>query len=145
MEYLHALLLIAGGILALSAFIVAKKPEAKAMIDKLVPFQAFIGVALLAIGLVRLLQFGPINSFRLLKVWPVLGITVIGATYGAIVLGFFFGMPQIAKWIPGDSNAETKALELSKKIAPFQMIFGVVCLGAGLLVLLFQLGILKPM
>ncbi|MBA3394321.1 MAG: hypothetical protein H0T89_16870 [Deltaproteobacteria bacterium] len=144
MEYLHGLLLIVGGVLALSAFIIAKKPDAKALLDKVTPFQAFIGVALLVVGLIRLIQIGPINVFRILSVAPLLGITLIGATYGAILLGFLFGMPQIAKWIPGESNAETKATNVAKKLAPFQMILGVICLVSGLLVILYQLGILKP-
>lgn len=144
MDWLHIILLLAGGILAISGLIVSKKPDAKALIDKLVPFQAFIGVALLAIGLLRLIQFGPIASFKLLTLLPLLGIAVIGATWGAILLGFLFGMPQIAKWIPGESNAETKATELSKKLAPFQVIIGLVVLVSGVLMLLLQLGILKP-
>ncbi len=144
MDWLHILLLLAGGVLAISGLIVAKKPDAKAMLDKLVPFQAFIGVALLVIGLIRLIQFGPLMVFRMLSALPLLGLAIIGATYGAILLGFLFGMPQIAKWIPGTSSAETKASELSKKLAPFQVILGIVCLAAGVLLLLYQLGILKP-
>jgi len=144
MDWLHILLLLAGGILAISSLIVAKKPDAKAMIDKLVPFQAIIGVALLGIGLLRLIQVGPINTFRFLSVSPLLGITLIGALWGAIVLGFLFGMPQIAKWMPGESGAETKAMDLSKKLVPFQTIIGVIVLASGVLMLLFQLRILKP-
>jgi len=144
MDWLHILLLLAGGVLAISNLIVAKKPDAKALIDKLVPFQAIIGVALLAIGLLRLIQVGPINTFRGFSVAPLLSLTLIGALWGAILLGFLFGMPQIAKWIPGESSAETKATELSKKLAPFQVILGLVVLGAGVLMLLFQLRILKP-
>ena len=144
MDWLHEILLIAGGILALSAFIVAKKPDAKAMVDKLVPYQALIGVALLAVSLINMLRVGPINMFRLLKIWPLFGITVIGAVISGILLGFFFGMPQIAKWIPGESSAETKATELAKKIAPLQMAVGVIALASGVLFLFYSLGILKP-
>ena len=143
MGILHALLLLLGGILALSAFIVAKKPDAKAMIDKLVPFQAFIGVALLGVGLVQWIRTGIVDIFRIVSHYPLFGITAIGAVFGAIILGFFFGMPQIAKWIPGESNAETKAMELSKKIAPYQMIFGIVALASGVLLLLYEFRILK--
>jgi len=92
----------------------------------------------------RLIQVGPINTFRFLSVSPLLGITLIGALWGAIVLGFLFGMPQIAKWMPGESGAETKAMDLSKKLAPFQTIIGVIVLASGVLMLLFQLRILKP-
>ena len=144
MGYLHLALLILAGILALSTFIVAKKPDAKAMIDKLVPFQAFIGVGLLAVSIINWLRVGIGTPFQLMKFWALGGITLIGAIFSGILLGFLFGMPQIAKWIPGESNAENKALELSKKIAPIQMIVGVIALVSGVLFLLMELGILKP-
>src|SRR4051812_35557819 len=104
--WIHIALLIVGGLLALSAFIVAKKPDAKAMIDKLVPFQALIGVGLLAVAFINMLRMGPINIFRVFSILPMFGLATIGAVFGGIILGFFFGMPQIAKWIPGESNAE---------------------------------------
>jgi hypothetical protein len=145
MNWLHIILMLAGGLLGISGLVVAKKPDAKKLIDQLVPFQAFIGVGLLAIGLVRWFQFGIINIFKGLSAFPVLAFTGLAAVFGSIILGFLFGMPQIAKWIPGQSGAENKAMEFSKKIAPYQLIIGLVVLGAGLLALLFQLGILKPM
>ncbi len=139
------ILMIAGGILGVSGLIVAKKPDAKALIDKLVPFQAFIGVGLLALGIWALLNFGLINTFRILPHFPILGLFAIAGSYGAILLGFLFGMPQIAKWIPGESSAETKAMELSKKLAPFQLILGIIVGAGGVLGLLMALRIMKPM
>jgi hypothetical protein len=138
------ILMILGGILGVSGLIVAKRPDARAMIDKLVPFQAFIGVGLLALGLWLLIKVGPISMFRGLSHAPVFGLFAISATYGAILLGFLFGMPQIAKWIPGESAAETKATELSKKLAPFQLILGAVVGIGGVIGLLMGLHIMNP-
>jgi hypothetical protein len=143
MGFLHAILLILAGSLALSA-VVAKQPGARALIAKLTPFQAFIGVGLLVISLIALIDVGPVRAFRILAAAPVFGIAVIGSTYGGILLGFCFGMPQIAKWLPGTSRAETTALGLSRKIAPFQMAVGILCLVAGLLIVLYELHILSP-
>jgi len=139
------ILMIGGGILGVSGLVVAKRPDAKAMIDKLVPFQAFIGVGLLALGIWAMLNFGPINTLRIIPHFPILGIFAFAGSYGAILLGFLFGMPQIAKWIPGESAAESKATELSKKLAPFQLILGAVVGLGGVLGLLLALGIMKPM
>jgi hypothetical protein len=139
------ILMIAGGILGVSGLIVAKKPDAKALIDKLVPFQAFIGVGLLGLGIWAMLNFGPINTLRILPHFPMLGIFALTASYGAILLGFLFGMPQIGKWIPGESAAETKATELSKKLAPFQLILGAIVGFGGIIGLLLALGIMNPM
>jgi hypothetical protein len=79
------------------------------------------------------------------KVIPVFTISALAMIACSILLGFLFGMPQIAKWAPGESNAEVKAMELSKKLAPFQVILGLVGIGASLLYLLVRSGILSPM
>lgn len=142
-DWLVCILMIAGGVLGVSGLIVAKKPDAKAMIDKLVPFQAIIGVGLLAFGLWFLIRVGPATPFRLISLLPMFAVFAIAATWGSILLGFLFGMPQIAKWIPGESAAETKAMELSKKLAPFQLILGAVVGFGGILGLLIGLGIVK--
>jgi len=144
MEYLHAILLIVSAILAVSALIVAKAPNAKAMIEKLVPFQAFIGVGLLGVSLVQLLRVGPGNIFKGMDRAPVFSMTLLAGCFGGMLLGFMFGMPQIAKWIPGDSPAEQKAQQLSAKLAPFQVILGLICGGAGIMLLLIKLELMKP-
>jgi hypothetical protein len=135
MGTINALLLLVGGFLAVSGLIVAKKPNAKDLIDKLLPYQAGIGVALLALGLVNLLRtIGGV--FTLIKVLPLLGLSWLAVVVISILLGFMFGMPQIAKWLPGQAGAEQKGLELSRKLAPFQVILGLVGIVASLIVLL---------
>jgi len=141
--YVFMILLFLGGILALSNLIVSKKPDAKQLLDKLVPFQALIGVALLGIALILMFYIGPINMFRALKGNALIAMTFIAGIFSGIALGFFFGMPQIAKWAPGESAAEVKAMELSKKLAPYTMIVGVIALVAATLMLLMHLGVLK--
>lgn len=142
MDLINPLLLIAAGILAVSGLIVAKKPNAKDLIDKLVPYQAFIGVGLLAFGLWNLVRsLGTV--FDVLKVAPLLGITALAVIVSSVLLGFMFGMPQIAKWIPGQAAAEQKGMELSKKLAPFQVLIGIIGIASSLLWLLYRFGILK--
>jgi preprotein translocase subunit Sss1 len=141
MDLINVLLLIVGGILAISALIVAKKPDAKEWIDKLVPYQAIIGVALLAVGLVDFLSYiGAV--LHLLKHAPVHAIVWLAVMVTSILLGFLFGMPQIAKWMPNQGAAEQKGLELSNKLAPFQVVIGLVGLGAALLLLLYRFGMM---
>jgi hypothetical protein len=142
MDLINTLLLIVGGILAVSGLIVANKPDAKQLIDKLVPYQAIIGVALLAVGLVNLLRtIG--GLFTTIKNFPLFGFAWLAIIVTSILLGFMFGMPQIAKWIPGQGGTENKGMELSKKLAPFQVIIGLIGLGASLIYLLYYLHILK--
>jgi hypothetical protein len=142
MDVINALLVIVGGTLAISGLIIANKPDAKQLIDKLVPFQALIGVAMIAFGvinLVRLLAYLTdlfrLNAMFALAVWCMLGTS--------IVLGALFGMPQIVKWIPGESSAEQKALQLTQKVAPFQVILGLVALASSVLYLLYRFNVIK--
>ncbi len=144
MDIIEGLLVIVGGILAISGLIVAKKPDAKQLLDKLTPFQAIIGIALLAFGLLNLLRsFGTPSIFDIIKFAPLLGIATLAMIVCSVLLGFMFGMPQIAKWIPGEGAAEQKGMELSKKLAPFQVLFGLIGIGATLIYFLYRFGILK--
>ena len=67
------LVLLAGGLIGASNIIIAKRPNAKDVIDKLVPFQGIIGVVLLLWGLkgvfdiLRTLNFIHFAPFW----WPV--------------------------------------------------------------------------
>lgn len=139
---LNMLALIAGGILAVSGLIIAKKPDAKQVIDKLVPYKALIGVAMLALGVVHLLWWFGNHLLMFLSNVPLFGLTILGMTVTSILLGFLFGMPQIAKWMPGEGDTEKKAMELSRRLAPFQVILGIVGLVSALLALLYRLHIL---
>ena len=139
MDLIDPILLILAGILAISGLIVAKKPNAKEMIDKLVPYQAFIGIALLAFGIYNLLHALGVLGI-LLRSFP--GIVALVVIISSILLGFMFGMPQIAKWMPGDGGAEQKGMELAKKLAPYQVVLGLVGIGSAFLWLLYRFAIL---
>jgi hypothetical protein len=43
---LAGLITIAGGILAASALIIARKPNAKQLVDKITPYQGWIGIVM---------------------------------------------------------------------------------------------------
>ena len=132
MDLITPILLIAGSILAISGLIIAKKPDAKALIDKLSPYQAVIGVAMLATGIWWLLRFGSalmdvfkVNLIFAAAIWGVIGVSIL--------LGALFGMPQ---------SAEQKALELSQKVAPFQVLLGLIGLASALAYLLFRFNLI---
>ena len=132
---------ILGGILAAAALIVSKKPNAKQLIDKLTPYQALIGVGLLAISLINFLRMLGSISF-MLRYATLFGAAFLAMVGTGFVLGALFGMPQIVKWIPGESSAEQKALDISKKVAPYQVLLGIILLVASLITLLYMLCIL---
>jgi hypothetical protein len=142
MLWIEPLLLIAAGILAASSLILAKKPDAKQMIDKIAPYQATLGIILLGWGLYNfIIVVGPGAMVKILTALPLLGITLWGMLVSSILLGIMFGMPMVAKMSAGGA---AKGEQMAKKLAPFQVIIGLVAIGSSLLAILYNLGILKP-
>jgi hypothetical protein len=140
MEYLFALVLIAAGLLGASGFIVAKRPDAARIIDSLLPFQALIGAAALVLGIINLLRWGPRALLAITKEFPFMGASMLGGVIAGILLGFMFAVPLMGRLGAG----QQRAAELAEKVAPFQMLIGVVAAAAGVLLLLFRSGILPP-
>lgn len=173
---INALLAICGGILAASAFIVSKRPDAQRLVDKLAPYQTLIGVALIAVGVIDfvknlkgLTDFFKVNLFSAASLLTMIAVSVL--------LGLLFGTPQILKWLggtpppPPSANPyaqmyqqmqqgqpmgypppqqmgyppppqQNKLVELQQKIAPFQVMIGLLAILASLVVLLYQFKIL---
>jgi hypothetical protein len=139
---LNSVIVILGGILAVSGLIIANKPDAKQIIDKLTPYQALIGVGMIALSVITFVrQISVLTDMFKLNFMSALGVWCMIGT--GVALGALFGMPQIVKWIPGQYSAEQKALEFSQKVAPFQVLLGLIAIAGGLIVLLFNLKILK--
>ncbi|HUS27447.1 MAG TPA: hypothetical protein VMZ53_03030 [Kofleriaceae bacterium] len=164
---INALLAIVGGILATSAIIVAKRPDAKQMIDKLAPYQVLIGVALVAVGIVDFVKNLKVFT-DLMKVNYFSAGAMLALIASSVLLGLLFGAPTFLKLVSGGppppptnpyaqqyqqmmmqqgqmppNRAEQRLLELTQKIAPFQVLIGIVALGSALIVLLYQFKILK--
>lgn len=142
MDILAALLLIVGGVLAVSALIIAKQPEAKKYIDKLLPFQALIGVGMLVVGVLFFLRSLP-TVFSLIKAIPLYGMSVIVMCLCSVLLGFVFGMVQIAKWLPGHAHAEQRGQELIQKILPYQLLLGLGGLLSAFVYLLYRFNLMN--
>jgi len=137
MAWLIPLALIVAGIIAASSLIISKLPQAKELIDKLAPIQGGLGVGLLVIGLIRTLWlFSNMDGIGLLPTFWMLSIYAGIAC--AVILGFLLGMPIIAKWIPGDSPAEQKAMEMQKKIIPYQTMIGIIGIVAAIILIYYN-------
>jgi hypothetical protein len=125
MHWLIPIGLILAGIIALSALIISKLPQAKELIDKIAGVQGFIGVGLLVVGLIEAIKV--VSKLDKINTLPTLVLlTIYGGIVCAVLLGFLLGMPLIAKWIPGDSPAEQKALDMQKKIMTYQTLIAVI-------------------
>jgi hypothetical protein len=161
-------LAILGGILATSNIIVAKRPDAKQLIDRLTPYQVFIGVGLVIVGLIDfvkslkgLTDFFKVNLFSAASLLTMIACSVL--------LGLLFGAPSFMKMLSGGppppptnpyaqqyqqmmmqqqgyvppSTAQNRLQELTQKIAPFQVMIGLLALLAALVTLLYQFKIIK--
>ena len=141
MFYIEPIILILGGILAASSLIVAKKPDAAAAIAKIQPYQAIIGILLLVWNIYWLIYLGPGVVFGGFGHAPVAALVGMASIISGILLGILFGMPMIAKV---SASGAAKGEELGKKLAPYQLLIGLIAIACGAFDLLYALGILKP-
>jgi hypothetical protein len=141
MELLFVGVLLLGSIIALSGIIIAKSPNAKQMIDKLMPFQAVIGVAMVAFGVVGILHFYPYLSPNNFKANAIKSAAILAMVGVSLLLGLLFGMPQFAKWFGNNPRVS----DMAQKVAPFQVLLGMVGIAACVVFLYYRfIGIAIP-
>ncbi|WP_372370742.1 hypothetical protein [Candidatus Uabimicrobium sp. HlEnr_7] len=131
---LNAIWLITLGVLGASNLIIAKKPNAKEVIEKIQPIQGWLGVVSAFYGAWALVQV-------ILNISLYSGISLIlalASTGSLLVLGFLLGL-GILKTFVKDS---TKLDELAIKLSPYQGTLGLVSIGLGVWVLLQVLKVL---
>ena len=126
---LSAIIAIIGGIIAASSLIVAKKPNAQELIDKLTPYQGWIGVVLTFWGVWGILQ-------------SILNIKYIGLSWGIglgvsaveFVVGFLLAYSLISKYLlEKNETAKAKGQELRLKLTKYQVPAGVALIVLGIL------------
>ena len=130
---LSAIIAIIGGIIAASSLIVAKKPNAQELIDKLTPYQGWIGIVLAfwgVVGFIRLI----LNVGRIGFPWMIgLGVSVV-----EFVVGFLLGYGLISKYLlEKNEEAKVKGQELRMKLTKYQVSAGVILIILGILTLLY--------
>ena len=122
-------ILLVGGLLGAANLIIAKKPNAKELIEKLTPYQGWIGVVLVLWGIWDLIgvlrSLGTFSVFWL--VWLVTAVTELG-------LGFLLGYGLISKYVLGSSpQALEKGQQLRARLANYQGPLGVVAIGLAII------------
>ena len=129
---LSSLIAIVGGILASSSLIIAKKPNAKELIDKLTPFQGWIGIILAFWGLWGSIQL-ILNIGSIGLSWAIaLSVAVL-----EFVVGFVLGYGLISKYILERSEAaKEKGQQLRLKLIKYEAPGGIVLIILGILSIL---------
>ena len=137
---LLALLLIAAGALAIPALIASKQPNAKEVLDKLVPFQGIIGIILLLMGLYLL--FADVFSiyFSALRLISPLGsILYMLAVLVAIALGLLLGYGLIKKYaLSKSADASRSGDMVMAKLARIQAPLGIAGIALGVWLLIWR-------
>ncbi len=120
---LSAIIAIIGGIIAASSLIVAKKPNAQELIDKLTPYQGWIGVILAFWGV-----WGIIIS---LGHFSLIGIALSAVEF---IVGFLLGYGLISKYLlEKNETAKIKGQELRMKLTKYQVPAGIILIVLGIL------------
>ncbi len=123
---LSSIIAIIGGIIAASSLIVAKKPNAQELLDKLTPYQGWIGIVLL--------------------IWSIQGIlasirffSIIGLATSAVmfIVGFLLSYALISKYLlEKNETAKEKGKQLRVKLVKYQVPAGVILIILGVLSIL---------
>ena len=135
---LTVVFLVLGGILASSSLIVARKPNAQELIDKITPYQGWIGVALFFWGIWDVIQLIRVIGI-LFKVSLFYGIFYAIAVPTELLLGFLLGFGLITKYaLSKNETAMAKGASIRKKLAPLQGIIGIIGIAVGLALLVLR-------
>ncbi len=117
-------ILFVAGVLGAANLIIAKKPNAKELIEKLTPYQGWIGVVLLLWGIWDLI--GVFRSLGVLSSAPVWWVLYLVTAITELALGFLLGYGLISKYVLGRSpQALEKGQQLRVRLANYQGPLGV--------------------
>ena len=119
-----SLALIICGILATSSIIIKNKPEAKELIDKIVPFQGWIGIIIGIWGIWGIIY--SIMNIRWLSIIPGYWITYLVTAVVELGLGILLGYALFSKLaLKNKPELREKGEEMVKKLANIQIPLGV--------------------
>ncbi len=130
---LSSIIAILGGILASSALIISKKPNAKELIDKLTPYQGWIGVILTFWGIWGMIQL-ILNIGSIGLVWGI----ALGVSTLEFIVGFLLAYGLISKYLlEKNETAKAKGQALRLKLTKYQVPSGLTLIVLGILSFIF--------
>lgn len=130
---LEAILLIVTGILAAPSLLLAKKPDAKDLLDKITPYQGWIGVVFFIWGVWGIIS--QILNIGYLADFPIIWSLVTAVVVVEAVLGFILGFNLINTYVLSKNpTTEEKGQQLLAKLLPLQGKFGIAAIVLGLIV-----------
>lgn len=120
---LNSLWLIVLGILAAPNLIISKKPEAKEILDKVVPYQGWFGAASAVWGVIQFIRF--LTNMDWFDLIPVLMITWLIMSLLSIALGLLLGIGVIKTFTDKLDDTVAKLAPKQGKMGLIAIIIGV--------------------
>ena len=135
---IYGITLILLGLLAVPSLVLAKKPDAKELFDKVAPFQGWIGLVFALWGI-----WGIISCFLnigLLSIVPIWWIFWLITVVVEASLGFILGYGLINKYaLSKNEKAAAKGEAVLKKLLPLQGTLGIAAIVIGILCIVLSL------
>lgn len=127
---IYGITLILLSIIAVPSLILSKKPNAKELLEKIEPYQGWIGIIFCFWGVWGLIS--AVLNLGWLTSAPIWWVTLAAGSLVEACLGFMLGYPLISKFFLSKSDAaREKAEQLRAKIAPKQGNLGILGLIVG--------------
>jgi len=127
---------IAGGVLASSGFIISKKPNAKELIDKLVPYQGWIGAVMFFWGIWETISV--VTHLGQLGEAPLRFVFWMLVAASDLLVGFLLGYGLITKYAFGkNEQAQEKGAAVRAKLVKWQAPLGLLAVVMGVLYLVW--------
>jgi len=127
----YGITLVVLGILAVPSLLLAKKPDAKEILDKITPYQGWIGLVFCFWGVWGIIN--AILNIGWLTSAPIWWATSAAGAFVTAALGFLLGYSLIAKYVLSkNEEAKKKGEELLAKLQPMQGKVGLIAIGLGI-------------
>ena len=135
---IYGITLIILGLLAAPSLLLSKKTNAKELLDKITPYQGWIGLIFCFWGIWGTIQ--ALLNISTLSTFPIWWITWIASTIIQAILGFILGYGMINNLLLSkNKEAKEKGAELLAKLAPIQGKLGLIGLCIGIWVIIASL------
>ncbi len=128
---IYGITLIILSILAVPSLILSKRPDAQELLNKIAPYQGWIGLVFCFWGVWGIIQ--AILNISLLGDFPIWWITWMAGSVVEAILGFILGYGMINQLLLSkNEEAKKKGKALLAKLAPIQGKMGVLGIIVGI-------------
>ena len=129
MGLVNGIWLVVLGVLGAASLIIAKKPDAKELIDKLAPYQGWIGAISAFWGAWGIIS--AVLTISWLSSVPILWVTYLANAVLLLGLGLLLGVGVLKTFVKDEAGV-AKLDQTIAKLAPKQGMLGLVAIGVGL-------------